>query len=400
MGTDRRMAGAVLLFLGGIAFQISYTGLAIVLPLAGKSLGASPPALGAILAAFPLGVALFSLPAGAIAHRFTARTTVLLGLAILGGAGVLASVASTTYELGAFRAIAGVGGGLFWVPAIGLLSQYYLTQSRAVVIGLFVTSGVAVGGTLGLVGGEVLGVAFGWRAVLLSAAILALVMCLICRALLPPDPVGQAASMPTPTVQAVADTLRSRSTWGLALGLTGVSSAAFVAIGFVSTYFLAVHPSWGLVWAATVAAAAFLMTLPGSVVGGWASEQGADRRYVGAVFVVPFAFLFFLIPFATEFAFVVLFGTLGFLYGALLAIWFTMPSHLAGANPRRVAVDVGLINTAHLLSNAGFAVVFGIVVVRSGYAPAWEFFALLALIALPALLLIAPNRAAVPAPPD
>ena len=393
MGNDRRLTGALLLFVGGITYQVSYTGLAIVLPLAGRELEATPMGLGLILAGFPLGLALFSVPAGAIAHRFSARTTIQLGLAVLGGAGLLSAASTSPYELVGFRVAAGAGASLFWVPAVGLLSQYYLAQHRAVVIGLFVTCGIALGGTIGLVGGEILGAAFGWRFVLIAGAMGAVVVGLVCTAALPGDPARSVPDEAVLTRQAVGATLRSRSTWGLALGLVGASSAAFVAIGFVSSYFLAEHPSWGLAGAATVAAAGFLLSVPGGVAGGWLSERGADRRWVGAAFVAPFGALFFLIPFASEYVLVGLYAMLGFLYGGILAIWFTMPSHLTGEDRRRVSVDVGLINTTHLFANAGFAVAFAIVVARSGYPLAWEAFALLAWLALPALLLITPNRA-------
>ena len=170
--------------------------------------------------------------------------------------------------------------------------------------------------------------------------------------------------------------------------------AIAVGLDFISTFLHAVHPEWGLGLAGVLGAATLVATIPGSLLGTWASERGTDRRVVGALAVVVFGVLAATIPFLDAPELVADFVGLGLLAGATLPIFFEMPSHVPEVQGGGVAVAVGFLETSQTVFQGVAALLFALAVLLSGYTWSWVAFGLLALLTLPALGWVVPNRAA------
>jgi DHA1 family multidrug resistance protein-like MFS transporter len=143
-----------LALLAGMAF-ITQVGVAVMLPLLplyATQLGASPTILGLLTAAYGITNAIGQLAGGFLAERFPARRLVPTGIGVYAAANVLIATATAAVPLVAFRALAGLGGGLNQVAERLYVTQVTASARRAFANGILSAAGAA---------GSVLGPAIG-----------------------------------------------------------------------------------------------------------------------------------------------------------------------------------------------------------------------------------------------
>ena len=92
------------------AFKLYNVGA--VLPFIGTALPAGPAQLGVVLGVFLAGVGVFQVPAGLASVRYGARTVSLVGLVVLGAAGLASAFSPTWPILAVLRGLAGVGAAM------------------------------------------------------------------------------------------------------------------------------------------------------------------------------------------------------------------------------------------------------------------------------------------------
>lgn len=388
-----RLPAIVALFAGVFALEIMWTTAEILLPLIGVSFHVGVGQLGLVVAGFPIGYAVTSLPSGLAVLRWGHRTTLVLGLLLMGGAGLFSIATTSAGELAALRIVAGAGGGLFFAPSLAFQAELLPERFRSLVLGLFVSTGLGFGGALGFVLGSVWGPTYGWALVFGIAASLSVAVAVVCALALPALHHPDAPPRPLAQLETTRRVLRSRSVWGISLGFAGISMAIAVGLDFISTYLHDVHPGWGFGLAGVLGAVTLAATIPGSLLGAWASERGTDRRVVGALVVAVFGMLGATIPFLDAAELVADFIGLGLLAGATLPIFFEMPSHIPEVQGGGVAVAVGFLETSQTVVQGVAALLFAIAVLLSGYTWSWIAFGVLAILTLPALGLVVPNRA-------
>ncbi len=172
------------------------------LPRIGATFGVGPADWGLLVAAFLVGAGAFQVPAGFLARRYGARSLSLVGLALLSAAGVGGAFSPTFDFLLASRVVAGVGAGLFFSPAIGLVASLFPAGQRGVPVGAF-SSAFSAGAAVGLLGTALLVPAVDWRAALAIgglglAALTALAAFVIPRSAgaSPPGPSAPARAFP------------------------------------------------------------------------------------------------------------------------------------------------------------------------------------------------------------
>ncbi len=390
-GTARAIP-ITLLVLGNLLYQAAGAVIAVLLPAIGDSFAAPASQLALVIGAGSAGLAVSAVPAGALVHRWGARRVLGTGLMLLGAGWVLGGLAPDIAVLALLRFLAGIGGSMFYVTSYGWVGEAFPPERRGVALGLVWSGGVVLGGTLGFVSGALLEPILGWRADLAWGGLVTLALVPLVLAAFPARRDRPLSDVPEATLPAVRGTLRSRSTWGLSIGVGGAAAGATAVISFAAIYVTSVHPSWGLDAAALASSVAFAGTVPGSVFGGWIGELGEDRRLPLAGLTAAFGLLELAIPRVGEAGFVALYGALGFLFGGAVALLYGIPSHLEETGGARLPITIGTIESVQLVLSASFAVVFGAVVVASGYPEAWTAAALLALALVPAVGLIPPNR--------
>lgn len=388
-----RLPAIVALFAGVFVLEITWTTAEILLPLIGVSFHVGVGQLGLVVAGFPIGYAATSLPSGLAVLRWGHRTTLVLGLLLMGAAGLVSITATSAGELAILRIIAGAGGGLFFAPSMAFQAELLPTRFRSLVLGLFVSTGLGFGGALGFVLGSLWGPTYGWALVLGLAASLSIAVAVVCALSLPALHHPDAPLRPLERWGTARRVLRSRSVWGIALGFAGIAMAIAVGLDYISTFLHAAHPGWGLSLAGVLGAVGLVATIPGSLLGTWLGERGTDRRLVAGLLVLVFGIFAATIPFLTADELVADFVLLGLMAGATLPIFFEIPSHIPEVQGGGSAVAIGFLETSQTISGGVAALGFALAVLLGGYTWSWIGFGVLAIATLPALAFVVPNRA-------
>ena len=391
MAPLRRLT-VVSLFLGSVLYQVVQLSISIVLPKIQSDFGASPGQLGLIVAGFPLGVGVFAFLSGVWVSRLGPTRTVVAGLVVLSVGAFLCALTPSAPTLFVARLVAGAGVGTYFPVTVGLLAANTPESRRAIAVGLLVSVGLVVGGPIGFLGGAFGVTRFGWRVVLGGMGLVAVLVALVAMWSFLRQPLSLASSSRVPEPTPIFRTLRNPRVWALNFALLGTLNAGFTAVAFLPTYIVSAHSGWGLEFAGTVVSVALVLTLPGGLLGGWAAERGRDRRVVLAAFGAPAAVLFFLIPYSGEPGFAVVVAVAGLLLGAVLAILFSMPSHIPEMSGAQLPTVVGTIDGTRILFSSAYAVVFGVIVGLSGYPIVWALTSALGLAFLPALVFVPANR--------
>jgi MFS family permease len=177
-----------------------------------RDLGASDAEIGFLYGtAFAVFYALFGIPLGRLADLWTRRTLIALGLATWSLMTALSGLARSYAELAAARIGVGIGESSASPAAFSLLSDWFPASRRATVLAIY-SSGIYIGGGLGLViggqvvdrwdaawvaGGPPLGLR-GWQVAYLAVGLPGILLALWVRALREPRR-GESDGIPAPT---------------------------------------------------------------------------------------------------------------------------------------------------------------------------------------------------------
>ncbi len=142
----------MVLCLSLLVLMIDGTVLNLAIPSLIRELGASPSDIQWILDAYVLVFAGLLLTSGSLSDRFGRRRILIIGLAVFGGASLVAVLATEPWQLVAARAAMGVGGSLVMPSTLSILmTTFDEDERRTAMAGWSVVSmiGVVLGPTLG-----------------------------------------------------------------------------------------------------------------------------------------------------------------------------------------------------------------------------------------------------------
>lgn len=218
-----------------VGFGSAYTFGAFVAPLE-QTFGIGRGSVSAIFGV--TGFLYFGLGAitGPLADRLGVRRLVGVGVALMGGGLVIASLATTaTGVLAAYSLGIGLDIGCLYVPALGVIQRWF-ARRRGLASGLAV-SGIGVGTLLMPPLAQWLIVGFGWRSAYLVLGLVTLVVGAVATLVIRQDPrdFGQSPDGDlAPAEEAPADgcsvreAVRSRGFWRLYAGTLMIGIGAFV----------------------------------------------------------------------------------------------------------------------------------------------------------------------------
>ena len=244
-----------------------------MLALIGEDLALSKLQMGWLGTANLLVFALVSIVSGPLADRFGPRVILFAAIGVWSLATIASAVAPSYEALLIFRALVGVGEGVYGPVSNAVLCAASPPDRRGRALGIY-NVGMALGGTIGLVLGAGLAPLLGWRGALLIAGVPALALAAaslvvaLPPAAAPTDRVGIRAVLTQPA---------------FLIALAGGALATFGMSGLItwSGYLLGVerslpHASVGIFMliAGTVCGAG------GAILGGWAGDA-AKRRHAG-----------------------------------------------------------------------------------------------------------------------
>ncbi|MFJ4013333.1 MFS transporter [Streptomyces sp. NPDC090026] len=159
--------------------MFSAANINIVLPEIGEAMNLSPVQLSWVVSAYVLAVAALLLPAGVVMGTIGRRRLLLTGLAVMGGASLLAGLADGTGTLITARALQGAGAALVEPAVLCLLLTLFPEPLRSRALGS-VGAAAALGGGAGVLAGGLVTEAVGWRGIFFVTASLPLLLALAC----------------------------------------------------------------------------------------------------------------------------------------------------------------------------------------------------------------------------
>ena len=141
---------AVVLLCGAVLLvdTVFYAVLSPLLAGYADTAGLDRSGVGLLVAAYPLGMAVGSIPAGVLASRRGPRAVLVTGALITAASCLLFATASSGSALVAFRFVQGVGGALSWTAALVWVASVAPPDRRGEVIGRLLALSV-IGGMLG-----------------------------------------------------------------------------------------------------------------------------------------------------------------------------------------------------------------------------------------------------------
>lgn len=329
---QRRFAGlgALIVLVSAIVLvdTVFFTAVTPLLPHYVNRLGLTKSAAGVLVAAYPAGTLLASIPSGMVASRIGVRPAVLAGLALMSASTLTFGLASSIWVLDLARFVQGIGGACTWAGGLAWLASAVSSDRRAAALGIAFSA--AVGGSLC---GPIVGVAastlgtgptFGGAT---AAAVCLALGCLVVRV---------PATNESPSFRRTLYGLRDR---GLMAGLwlTCLAGLAFGVVDVLVPLRLAHLGAGAGVIGASFFGAAALEAVLSPVVGKAADKHGRRMpvrfSLCGAVAVTLF------LPFATPTAFLVIVVAVGLpAFGTL----FVPAAALASDGAERVGLHQGM----------------------------------------------------------
>ncbi len=174
------ICAATILVLDGFDIQI----IGFAAPALTQEFGVERKALGPVLAAALLGMALGGFAGGVAGDRFGRRPTLIASLVLLGVATLTAAAAQSLTELTVWRLLTGIGLGGTLPNATALMAEFAPPRWRSQAIAATIV-GVPIGGMVGAAIAAEIVPAFGWRMLFVIGAVLPLLLAALMYFVLP-----------------------------------------------------------------------------------------------------------------------------------------------------------------------------------------------------------------------
>lgn len=334
--------------------------------------------LGLMLSTFMVGAGLLQVPAGVFSARKGPNRAVVLGLAILAAASLVSAASPNVFFQAATRFVTGVGAAFYFAPAMVVVSGLYRGRS-GLLIGIY-NAAFNLGGGITLFALTPAAALWGWRAPYIVtglATLVALAQHLAVFRGATEDPVAEKTGG--------LAALRSRSLWGVAVGILGLSVAYYVASQFVVDYATdSLH--LGASDAGLVSSLILFGGLLGGPIVGSLSDRAADRRIYVAASSIAAAICIALFYYPSRLMLGAAAFALGFFDSAAYTIAYAIPTDQLGR--RDAPLAIGLINSLSIMVGAAAVALFGHSIPLLGYRTSWLVVAAVAALTLPALRLV------------
>ena len=135
-----------------------------------RDLALTDTQLGWLGSAYIFVFSLAALPFGVLSDLRSRRAVIAGGVTVWSAFTFLSGIVSTFGQLFTCRALVGVGEAAYGPAAASLVADYFPARGRAVALGIL-SSGIALGGVLGLLLGGQLAGAYGWRVAFMTVGV-------------------------------------------------------------------------------------------------------------------------------------------------------------------------------------------------------------------------------------
>lgn len=252
------------------------------LPVLGQALGVSLLQAGFLLSLVQLAGMALGLVTGLAVQRAGLKRSMVAGLLVLCGAGLLGGMSPDVHWLLAARVFEGLG--FLWVvlPAPAMIRQLVPQERLNGMLGVW-GAYMPLGASLALLGGPaIIGLAapdWGWRILWWFLAVLAAVLALLVAWQVPAQghlqegmPSRQSVAPLSRGRDLVRATLRSRAAWYMAVAFAMYSGQWLAVVGFLPSIYTQAGVSGA--WVAWLTALAAAVNIIGNVAAGRLLERG------------------------------------------------------------------------------------------------------------------------------
>jgi MFS family permease len=331
MYTDNRWKILSLLFAVRLGMAFQFQSVAAIAPLVMGEFGVGLGDVGLLIGLYLAPGLVIALPGGEIGRRYGDKSTVLFGLALMVGGGLMMLFTSTwSWQLGA-RLLAGVGGVLLNVVMAKMVTDWFSGKEIATAMAIFVNSW-PVGIGLALIVLPPLASIGGVAGVHVATSALALfgllLLALFYRA--PSDPIVTSSSGAWPTGVTLRATFAAGCIWGF-------YNAAFVIISSFGTAMLAERGFTLTAAGSAVSLVPWFLSLSVPLGGFIADRTGRHA----AVMLSGFALFGASLAIAARTDFVILsFAVLGLVGGISAGPILSLPARVLGAEVRAAGMGI------------------------------------------------------------
>ena len=274
----RRTQGAWIVLLAGVAAALHIAKLPPAIPVLQRELGITLVQAGFLLSLVQLAGMGLGIVAGLVADGFGLRRSMLVGLALLSGAGVAGGLAGDVTTLLILRAVEGLGFLMTTVPAPSLIRRCVPPERLTHMLGYW-GSFMPFGTALALlVGPAVMGVA-GWQGWWWLIAGVSTVMMIWLAWAVPADAAHPASGAARAGWrERLMQTLSSGGVWLIALIFASYSAQWLAVIGFLPALYDAM--GWGGMLGAVLTAVVAAVNMICNIVAGHLLAHGVAPRAV------------------------------------------------------------------------------------------------------------------------
>ncbi|BAB60245.1 multidrug resistance protein [Thermoplasma volcanium GSS1] len=319
---------------------------------------------------FYIGLALFQLVGGSLAHRIGNLKVSFIGLTILGTFGITSGLSSNFLELAISRFMAGVGSALFFSPALGIISDIVPPEKYGSYVSIY-NGAFSFGAGAGIFAFGYFDTIIGWRlsliigGLLLYASDIAMVIALHGE--------EHRARGPLKDLAVVA---KNPVVWILPV-LTIGSAISETIMGQLFVYYLERFRYVPVVTASAIGSFFLFFGLPGGFISGMMIRKYQSKYAVTGFFII-LASIFFMIPYEYNFAeilaSVALFSVLS-IYG--FSYLYTVTSLVS---KKAVSFSLSIVNFVQMIISAAVPYVYTYTIDSSSIYYAWYVMGIISLI--------------------
>ncbi|KAA8923170.1 MFS transporter [Thermoplasma sp.] len=245
--------------------------------------------IGLVTTSFYIGLALFQLVGGSLAHRIGNLVVSITGLTILGVSGILSGLSRNFIELATFRFTAGAGSALFFSPALGIISDIVPVDRYGSYVSIY-NGAFSFGAGTGIFAFGYLDTVSGWRLSLVIGGLLLLIadaaMFLMIR--------KENTRVRRPMSELIA-AAKKAAIWILPV-LTVGSAISETIMGQLFVYYLEEYRHFSAITASAAGSFFLFVGLPGGFISAYIIRRYSKRVQVTSLLAV-MGIIFFLVPF-------------------------------------------------------------------------------------------------------
>ena len=248
---------------------LTFSGLAVFLPLIRADLGLSFAEGGMLAAAMTLTYGLGQIPAGYLSDRFGPKRLVFIGFLVWSALSLTLGLIHSFWLAILNQFVAGAFRALMFAPGLSLLASWFAPERRATAMSLYMVGGFT-GTILVSLGGPLLAMQLGWRYSYILLAALGIAVALVFHFYGKDAPrKGGGAAV---SIREALHVFRHRILW-VCSAIQFVRFSIVTAFAFWLPSVLVADRGFSLEQAGLVAAMSAALTAPSNALGGYVSDR-------------------------------------------------------------------------------------------------------------------------------